>query len=289
MPTPQEMGLPNTYNLQRFQDIHLSDDELRKEYISEYQSGAINTAHSIINNDPQAQSKALTPGRIKAYTDAIIDLETKTIQEGTETLDEMLNIFQFNIDNFEFNDSWVLGQEYKAGNFVFDQFGNLYMSLKDGVYELDDETAWLYLGLKGNPGNLGFGLEYKGTWDYTTAYSPKDMVVYQNGLYVSKTNNSNITPGSSPSDWCVALTIEERGIFVSAEEPEDIRTGDYWWQVMGPIDWPVYPPPYIPAEDDFNVVYIQPNAITYGNTYNPWDYTSYVGGWPETMLDNKRW
>lgn len=290
MPTPAEMGLPNTYDLQRFQDIHLSDDEFRKEYISEYQSGSINAAHSIINNDPQAQSKALTASRIKAYTDAIIDLESKTIQEGTNTLDEMLEIFQANIDNFEFYDSWVLGQEYKQGNFVFDQFGNLYMALKDGVYELSDSTAWLYLGLRGDPGNLGFGLNYNGQWDSETTYQPKDMVVYQNGLYVSKTQNKDITPGSSPTDWCVALTIEERGIFVSDTEPEDIRTGDYWWVIQPAIDWPVYPPPYIPTEDDFNVAYLKFNALNQWNSLNTWDFTSCVGGWPETLafsLKNK--
>ena len=70
MPTPEEIGLPNTFNLQRFQDIHLQDQDLLKEYISQYQSGAINTAHQIIETNPQGIGKTFTAKTLNAYTKA---------------------------------------------------------------------------------------------------------------------------------------------------------------------------------------------------------------------------
>lgn len=245
MTTPEEMGLPNTFDLQRFQDIHLQDQDLLKEYISQYQSGAINTAHQIIETNPQGIGKAFTAKTLNAYTKAIIDLETWTIQNGSETLDELLETFQDNIDNFSFDGTWTLDKEYKQGNFVFAPDGNVYMALKDGAYDITDSTAWLLLGLIGEQGNIGFGLNYRGKYNSTKNYEPLDMVVYENGLYVSRTSNAGIIPGSSPSDWCVALIVEERGIFVSGSEPPEIRTGDYWWEVVG---FPSFPSPEPPPQ-----------------------------------------
>lgn len=303
MATPEELGLPNTYDLQRFQDIHLQDHDLLKEYISKYQSGSINTAHQIIETNPQGIGKAFTAKSINAYVSAILDLERLTIQNGSETLDEMLKIFQNNIDNFDFVGSWTLDQEYKVGNFVFSPSGDLYLCIKDGVYDLDDETAWLKLGLIGDPGNIGFGLNYRGKYDPTTEYNPRDMVVYENGLYVAKTDNTSITPGSSPTDWCVALTIEERGIFVDKVAPAELRTGDYWWEILDK-DWispedetePVNVSLLFKLSDGFNMNnFIRLNnnkyniAILDGSSeQNVLAYTKYISGQNEYSIDLQR-
>lgn len=282
MPTPEEMGLPNTYDLQRFQDIHLQDQDLLKDYISNYQVGSVNTAHQIIESNPQGIGKAFTAKTLNAYTAAILDLEQKTIQNGTETLDEMLALFQSNVDNFKFSGSWTLDQEYTIGNFVYAPNGDVYMALKDGAYDITDSTAWMLIGLKGEQGNLGFGLEYKGKYNPERQYEPGNLVVYENGLYVSKTTNTGVTPGSSPSDWCVALTIEERGIFVSDTEPADIRTGDYWWQVLDTPTYPDYDPPK--DETNFSLVSINPiKSVADSSSFNSEEF--YISLPNEVLVD----
>lgn len=266
-----EPGLPNTYDLKRFQDIHLQDAALYREYISRYQSGAVNVAHNIIETNSQMDGKAFTAKSINAYVQAILDLENKTIENGTGFLEELLVNFQTDIDNFVFSGEWAQGTEYKKGNFVVSSDDKIYLALKDTSAELTDSDSWLILGLQGDQGVIGFGLNYRGRYNSASEYNPKDMVVYQNGLYVSKTTNTNITPGSNFTDWCVALTITERGIFVSETELADIRTGDYFWQIT---DTPSYDMPTV--EDIDNIGFTVETFDNAGFTVQQLDTTPII-------------
>lgn len=218
----------NTIEIERFQDIQIPDQQLRTQYIDLYQRGAVGAAHNLLSQE-QLRGKALTANNVNAISSAILYLENLYFQYGPDTLTELLDGLNKSLDGIAQQGDYAEGQEYQMGNFV-SKDGEVYMAAKDGIYPLSDTSAWIYLGLRGEQGALGFGLNLRGAWRQDLDYAPLDIVNYQNALYVARVSNTDTIPPSSPATWCLALQIFVKGIIVSETEPEKIDTGDFWWE-----------------------------------------------------------
>lgn len=94
-----------------------------------------------------------------------------------------------------------------------------------------NETYWIYLGLHGEDSRIGLGVKYQGNWSSSKTYNKYDMVVYSNQLFVAKESNSNKIPTIS-TEWSLQMSVEEQGIFVSGEEPPNIKQGNIWIQIL---------------------------------------------------------
>jgi microcystin-dependent protein len=57
--------------------------------------------------------------------------------------------------------------------------------------------------LEAAAGAPGASLLWRGTWSSALSYNPNDAVSYLGSSYVSKTNNTNKDPTTSPADWDV--------------------------------------------------------------------------------------
>src|SRR4029077_9398218 len=66
--------------------------------------------------------------------------------------------------------------------------------------------------LEASAGAPGTSLLWRGTWSSALSYNPNNGVLASNGCsYVSKTNNQNKNPISSPSDWDMIASIGNTG------------------------------------------------------------------------------
>lgn len=225
----------NTFDLQRMQDIQMSDQGLQQEYIRLWQTANINGAQQLLNNTPQLQGKAITPQMINAYVDAVNKLEGYYFENVNDLLDALEKGFQEAADELGSKGNYnpLVITDYEVGNFV--TYGNdVYMCIKPGKYSGDDISNPEYFlkleGMRGDIGVTGLGVWYMGTYDSLRTYNPKDVVTFNNQLYVAKTVNTSRYPDISPDDWELALEVKPRGIDVGTVEPADIFPGRFWWQ-----------------------------------------------------------
>lgn len=225
----------NTFDLQRMQDIQMGDQGLQDEYIKLWQTNNINGAQSLVNNTPQLQGKAITPQMLKSYVDAINTLEQNYFTNVNDLLDALEEGLQKATDDIIDKGNWnpLVATDYKIGNFVTNG-PDTYMCIKDGTYSGDDINNPEYFlkleGLQGDEGVTGLDVWYTGTYDSLRTYGPKDVVTYNNQLYVSKTTNTSAYPDISPDDWMLALQVEPKGIDVKTTEPPGISPGMFWWE-----------------------------------------------------------
>lgn len=225
----------NTFDLQRMQDIQISDQGLQQEYIKLWQTANINKAQQLLNNTPQLQGKAITPQMINAYVDAVNTLEGYYFENVNDLLEALKQGFQEAADEIGNKGSYnpLVVTDYEVGNFV--SYGDdIYMCIKPGKYSGDDIYNPEYFlkleGMRGDVGVTGLGVWFTGVYDSLKTYNPKDMVVFNNQLYVAKTTNTSKYPDISPDDWELALEVKPRGIDVSTTEPPDIFPGRFWWE-----------------------------------------------------------
>lgn len=84
----------NTFDLQRMQDIQISDQGLQQEYIKKYQTGQINQAHQLLEQTLQLEGKAITASKLKAYVDAVNTLEKYYFENVNDILEALKDRFQ---------------------------------------------------------------------------------------------------------------------------------------------------------------------------------------------------
>ena len=90
-------------------------------------------------------------------------------------------------------------------------------------------SYWVYLGLRGDKGAAGLGVVLRYDWDGSVTYSAKDVVSYNNYLYVALQSSNNKVPNNNPTYWRLLMdyqiskiTTDENNVDISDIYMEEV-------------------------------------------------------------------
>lgn len=246
------------YDIRRLQDIQLEDVTLKQQYYDEFFQGNITNARNIVTQNPQLHGKVLNAENLNKLITNILIEEQKFYTHSTDIMSSDLQEFQLNIDSLIFIGEYSLTTKYNKNNF-FTRFEELYYCFGDPPIgtQPTDTNYFLYLGLHGQDGYQGLDIKYIGQWSSSVNYSQKDMVVYQDKLYVANVANINKNPSNSSNtygylsaftygelasqtygqlegipSWDLCVSVENQTIFVSSTEPPNLKNGQLWLKII---------------------------------------------------------
>lgn len=210
----------------RAQSINVEDVILREQYYNRFFSGDVEGAHDIYRNNTQLNGKVINATMLNQLLNAILNLEIEFITNVNTYLTNLTYEFQIDIDELIYMQSFLNTTQYEVNNFVLYN-DNVYFCIKKPPVGTLPEVIdyWILLGLKGDKGSPSLGINYQGIWSNLKNYNTRDMVVYNNELYVSKIDNNSSEPTNN-DEWFKALTVKLRGMFYNTLPDDGFVNGD---------------------------------------------------------------
>lgn len=240
-----------SFDIIKWQDLALKNENLRQQFMQYFREGYYSQALALITDNADIDSETVRPEVFNMINTSLTYLQNLYYNSVEVVLSEDEQQFQLMINNFINKKEFSATATYVPYNFVvYNQ--EIYMCLKAttaGILPTNTDY-WLLIGLKGEIGATAIDTTLKYKWDYKITYSVKDVVTYDNILYVAKTRNNNSQPDINPEDWEVFMTIPKAKIIVSATEPnpDALVVGGQWWQVNK-----VYPNKTVTVSDVNNI------------------------------------
>lgn len=221
-------------NTIKWQDLALENEPLRQQFMQYFREGYYFQALALITDNVDIDSETVMPEVFNMINTAITFLQNLYYNSVEVVLADDAQQFQMMIDNFINKKAFDATATYIPYNFVvYNQ--QIYMCIKETTPGIlpTNTTYWLLIGLKGEDGATVIEVQLRYDWNYQTTYSPKDIVVYNNILYVAKTRNNNSQPDINPQDWEVFMTIPRAKVIVSPTEPLPgaLDVGGEWWKI----------------------------------------------------------
>lgn len=223
--------------MKRVQDIFISDNNLKSQYVDNFLNENYNEAFNLINNN-NLKTKRITVDFFNEISSKLYNMEDLYFQNIPEFLSDKLDNIQYFIDNLVFLGEWNANTIYKAYNLVIYN-NSIYMYIgenpsrgylptsggevtliidtiidssslmHEGVIieggtvdnhgipstsNLFIDSPWLKLEIRGEKGEMGIGINYRGNWNSSFSYNRYDAVFYNNSLWACKTINQNTIP-----------------------------------------------------------------------------------------------
>lgn len=293
------MANPNTIPWLHYQDLQIPDVTLRTQFRQYMQAGQYAEALDLLsNNAAQLQGKAYIANTINTITNGILELEGYYNTGVTLYLSNLATQYFALVDNLKKAGTWLSTTQYTPYNFVVYN-NNVYMCFKEppiGTLPTDNQY-WLYLGLRGQQGAPGVDVVMRYNWSSTNTYAPNDLVVYDGNIYVALTNNTNVIPTSSSTDWLLFLKIDKGQIYVGTTPPINPSNDTIWFQTQTDPSQATTTEPiigqfmrYISAEATWDEMY--PNVlftwIVDESNYAPSMFVDNVTI-PQTEWNNNQW
>lgn len=239
------------FDLIKWQDLALKNESLRQQFMQYFREGYYSQALALITDNADIDSETVRPEVFNMINTSLTYLQNLYYNSVEVVLSEDEQQFQLMINNFINKKEFSETATYVPYNFVvYNQ--EIYMCLKAATADIlpTNTDYWLLIGLKGEIGATAIDTTLKYKWDYKITYSVKDVVTYDNILYVAKTRNNNSQPDTNPEDWEIFMKIPRAKIIVSAIEPnpDALVVGGQWWQVNK-----VYPNKTVTVSDVNNI------------------------------------
>lgn len=220
------------FDIRKLEDINLNEVTFRQQYYDYFVNGNIDQAHQLIEDNQDLKFKVINAENLNKIVEHILSLENGYFDNVDNILDNHLSKYQIDINDLIYLKEYNETYQYEINNFCIYNNDIYYCFKRPPIGTLPTEsTYWLYLGLKGEDARISLGVKYQGNWNSSKIYNKYDMVVYQNQLFVAKENNSGENPISSEK-WSLQMYVEEQGIFVSEEEPPNIKQSNIWIQIL---------------------------------------------------------
>lgn len=239
------------FDIIKWQDLALKNENLRQQFMQYFKEGYYSQALALITNNADIDSETVRPEVFNMINTSLTYLQNLYYNSVEVVLSEDEQQFQYMINNFISKKEFSATDIYIPYNFVVYN-EQIYMCIKAttaGILPTNTDY-WLLIGLKGEIGATAIDTTLRYKWDYKITYSPKNVVTYNNVLYVAKNRNNNSQPDINPEDWEVFMTIPRAKIIVSATEPnpDALVEGGQWWQVNK-----VYPNKTVTVSDVNNI------------------------------------
>lgn len=223
----------------KFQDLHLSHQDIYKQYIEEFKTN-IDAAHKLIIPDddtqPNYSNYAIHADALNETIDLANSVQEYWYVDVIERLQTCQNMFNQWVDNLKQSAvQWEPGKLYYKNQFVYND--NIsYLCINDTLAdtELSNIVYWIPFELQGEDGLNSFGIIWQGEWQANSRYNKNDCVFVETSLqeieiYVANTAVTDLaTSPTTNAQWTKVLTIQRNRLPYSETLPQ---TFDY------PYDW----------------------------------------------------
>lgn len=226
------MANPNTIDWLHYQDIQIPDSQIRNKFNQYMTSGQYIQALALLHeNEAQVKGKAFIAETINKIITGVMYLEKEFDTNVHIFLTTLGNTYRQLIENLRYKQFWTADSAYTPYNFAVYK-DEVYMCISNPpVGTLPTDTNhWLKIGLQGEVGAPGIGVQMKYSWKDSTSYEVNDVVAYQGDLYIATKPNQNSIPSDSSADWMMFILTIRNGIYVSLTEPERPQNNTVWFQ-----------------------------------------------------------
>lgn len=215
------------------EDIHLSDKDGWNTFQQYYIQGNYSNAINFVNNNLSTlKNKVSNATLVNNLNNAFTVLQNYYYINVEDKLKELQENYDYNIQNFISKGVFTVGETYYPLNFATDNSGNLYICIKENTAVengLTDSENWLYIGLKGEKGYLGFDCTYRGVYDETVTYNKNDLCIDGDYLYYSKQdNNTGNAPSTTSQYWGVFFEFITSTIDLYTQAPSSPYEGQIY-------------------------------------------------------------
>ena len=219
----------------RVQDIQISDANLKAQYIANFINGDYQAMAAIISNNPQLDTKAFMADVINIISEQLTDLQEKYSTNVPDYLAALATELNTRVGQFKDFDEWSSLKEYSLYNFV-DYNGDIYMYINQTPSvgnTPDNENYWILIGLRGNQGAPGVGLNLRYDWSSVVEYNPLDLVFYGDSSWAAVQTNTNQPPSANSQYWFRFAEHKPVGIESSTTQPTQTYIGQIWFNMKG--------------------------------------------------------
>lgn len=219
------------FTIKLWQERQIEDTDLFNQFLLYWSSGDYQTALNILNN-PQLSSKTVMASVFNVLGSALTYLQDNYFENVEDNMEHKLEEMNLAISRFEDEHIYNPSEQYYINNFVLynEQY---YMCIQDSLGNLPSDTNyWVLVGLKGEQGGFGTGLNLKYSWSPSLNYVQYDVVYLDSVLYVALQNNTNQNPTTSSNSWSVLMTVPRTSMTVSNIQPDDAYEGQIWIKML---------------------------------------------------------
>ena len=217
----------------RVQDIQISDASLKAQYISYFLEGNYSAMSNLIASNPQLDYKAFVANIMNDVATILSTLQNNYQTNVPDYLAVLTTEFDTRVGQFNDFDEWDSGAEYSLYNFV-DYNGDIYMYINQTPSAGNapgDENYWILIGLRGNQGAPGVGLNLRYAWSSVVEYNPLDLVFFGDSSWVAMYTNTNQQPSEVSTYWFRFAEHKPVEITVSTTQPENRYLGQIWMKI----------------------------------------------------------
>lgn len=214
------------FEIKKWQDRQLDDTELFNQFITYWRTSQYTQTINLINNNSQLNSKSFVAGVLNILSNALEYLQNNYFINVEDKLAEDLDLLDMAINRFRNESTYIPSKQYYVNNFVI--YNDLiYMCIEDTLGNLPiDVNYWVDIGLRGEQGAFGTGLNLRYSWNDATNYSKYDVIYLDAVLYVAKENNVNQIPPTSPVYWEKLMNVPRFAITLGM--PLEPYEGQIW-------------------------------------------------------------
>lgn len=214
------------FNVNLWQDRQLSDDALYKEFLFLWQNDQFQDALNLLNNNAQLQNKEFVAAVLNTIGVALTYLQDNYF----ENVEDVMAEFDLSVSRFKNEATYSPSKQYYINNFVLynEQY---YMCIQDSLGNLPTNTNyWVLVGLKGEQGAPGTGLNLRYTWNPMTSYAKYDVIYLSGVLYVALQANLGQNPTTATTYWQILMAVPVTSI--TWGEPLDPYEGQVWIETL---------------------------------------------------------
>ena len=214
----------------RVQDIQIDDLALKNQYTQDMANGDYAGMSNIISANPQLDTKIFDADKINDIADSLTAQQNNYFTNVPDYMTALEAQYNALINEFKNAYEWDVGEEYARYNFViYNNLYYMYINETSSTGNLPTNTTyWKEIGLRGEQGAPGVGLNLRYAWSPVVNYNPLDLVFYNNASWVAKATNVNQAPSTTSQYWEIFVNHEPVGIESSTTQPTKRYLGQIW-------------------------------------------------------------
>lgn len=175
-------------DLSRMSDLTVSDVALVNQYYTYYNAGNLAAAAQLLIDNPTLMNKIFNAAKFNILRDALIALQRYYKSDVQTYIDSTRESLQGEINTFVPMGTYSSSTSYVKNNIVT-YSGNGYICKQSCKGKTPGTTAgadyWQLIASKGDKGDSGTGLTFRGTYSSTTAYTKDDSVTDGHAIWAA--------------------------------------------------------------------------------------------------------
>lgn len=224
----------DSLNINILEDMHLENKTLFLQFQQAMLNNDINSATSIMNNNPQLATQICSAENINSLIDGVSTMEGQIKIDIDNYLSNLLVVFQNLINQTRYISVYNPLIQYRKHNAVNYENKTYFAKEEPPVGTIPTNTTyWNEYDITGLDGYPGMNLTLRYNWSASVQYHIYDVVIYKNKLWLSLTENINSMPNYNFTDWfIISIPKVPKKIQITETEPTDLDIGDLWFKVV---------------------------------------------------------